>query len=96
MNRKILGVKILDKNSFVFGESGKGKAFHSWDYLKGKKCLNCSQTGLLLVGKDLQDYWSGFPYYVKCESCGYIIPKPRFDSYEKEYVNGSTASNERI
>lgn len=84
MNRKIVGVKAFNENSFVFGTSGEGRGFHPWDYLKGRKCPNCSRTEMLMVGKDFQKCESGFPYYIKCRACGFLIAKSSFDSYEVE------------
>lgn len=35
---KTANIKSRNENGFVFGTSGKGRAFHPWDYLKCESC----------------------------------------------------------
>lgn len=51
------------KNSFIFGESGSGKAMHPWDSLK--RCPKCGYYPWI-VGKDMKNYESGSPYTIIC------------------------------
>ncbi len=51
------------KNSFIFGKSGSGKAMHTWDNLK--RCPKCGYYAWI-VGKDMKSYESGSPYTIIC------------------------------
>lgn len=57
---------INDKNIFILGKAGQGKAFHPWDNLKLCECGGSPW----MEGKNGGNFEEGEPYRIRCCKCG--------------------------